>query len=149
MFKTHMAFAFLVGLFSIQYLSPRNDIMFMVLVLFGAALVDIDHPNSKVGRRVKVVAYLFEHRGFFHSLFALPAVASAVYLLTNDLLLTLPILIGYLSHIIVDALTVEGIMPFHPLLRFRIRGIFRTGHSAEFLLFLGLIALNSIYLLRL
>ena len=97
---------------------------------------------------MKVIAYLFEHRGFFHSLFALPAIAATSYLITKDVNFAIPILIGYVSHIAVDALTIEGIMPFHPLLRFRISGIFRTGHSAEFVLFVFLIVIDTFYLLR-
>jgi len=143
MFKTHMAVAFLVAMFGIGYFAPYNQILFLVLVLFGAALVDIDHPQSKIGRRVKIIGHLFEHRGFFHSLFALPLLALLIYKISGNLMFAIPILLGYLSHIIGDAMTVDGIMPLHPLTRFRIRGFFRTGTRTEHVFFLIIVAIDT------
>ncbi|PTC00201.1 hypothetical protein C9975_08825, partial [Thalassospira xiamenensis] len=49
----------------------------LALVLAGAALPDIDHPQSTLGKRVKFLSYpistLFGHRGITHSLALLAA----------------------------------------------------------------------------
>ena len=142
MFKTHLAFGFLVGLFSISHFHPSNQILFLVLVVFASILPDIDHPKSKLGKYFKPIGFLFEHRGFFHSLFVLPVIALLLYLLTKNFVYCLPILIGYSSHLITDMLTKEGIMPFHPLSRKAIRGFMYTGKGAEYILFIVLLVLD-------
>ncbi len=148
MFKTHLAFGFLVGLLLMPFLHPANQIAYIILVMLGAALSDIDHPESKIGRHFKILGFLFEHRGFFHSIFALPLVALIVYLITHNYLYALPILIGYLSHLLIDALTLEGVMLFHPFSNFRIRGFFRTGSFSEYIILLLLILFDALKLFK-
>ena len=65
-FKTHLLFGMFLGLLVLPILNPNNSILFVMLVLIGSALPDIDHPNSKVGKWFKPIGWLFEHRGFFH-----------------------------------------------------------------------------------
>ena len=131
LFKTHLLFGFLCALFGVQFLQPQNQILFVILAVIGSALPDLDHPNSKLGRKVKIVAYLFEHRGFTHGLFILVPLLffSLYYMQTVN---AYALLIGYISHIAIDMLTVEGIMPLHPISKFRLRGFVRTGHSLEY-----------------
>ena len=83
MFKTHIAAGFLAGIFAVKYLAPANQILFMGLVLIGAALPDIDHPKSKLGSKFRIISMFFEHRGFFHSLFVLPVIAVALFFLAK------------------------------------------------------------------
>ncbi len=142
MFKTHLALAFLTGLFSIEIFNPVNQILFMLLILFGGLLPDIDHPKSKIGRYFKPISFLFEHRGFFHSFLFLPILSLLIYILLKTNTFTLPILIGYSSHLISDAITKEGIMPLHPLSKFRIKGFIYTGKMLEFTLFILLLVLS-------
>jgi len=134
MFLTHIAAGFLVALLGLSTFYPHNQILFLLMVLFGAALPDIDHPKSKLGRKVKVIAFLFEHRGFFHTLFALALFAFLVELLFRQRILTYAISLGYGSHLLTDLITKEGIMPFHPLSKQRLRGFLRTGGSIEYLM---------------
>jgi len=148
MFKTHLAVGFLAGLFAITYLHPGNQILFMFLVLLGSALPDIDHPESKVGKRFKPFNYLLEHRGFFHSLFALVLVFIIAKLITNNQIMIGAVLIGYLSHILADILNEQGIMPFHPFSRFRLSGFIKTNTTAEFIVFLIISALGIYKLLH-
>jgi len=147
MFKTHLAFGFLVGLLGIKYLNPGNQILFMLLCMFGAALPDIDHPRSKIGRKVKVVAMLFEHRGFWHSLFVLVPL-SFVLLYFVSRINAYAVLLGYVSHLAIDCLTYEGIMPLHPLSRFRIKGIMKTGAEAEFVILILLVIADAYMLIN-
>ncbi len=147
MFKTHLAFGFLVGLLGIKYIHPSNQILFMALCMFGAALPDIDHPKSVVGRKVKIVAMLFEHRGFWHSLFVLiPLLVVSLYFVSR--INAYALLLGYVSHLAIDCLTYEGIMPLHPLSRFRIKGIMRTGAGAEFVILIALLITDAYLLIN-
>jgi len=144
MFKTHVAAGFLFGIFSIQYLTPVNQILFMSLVLIGAILPDIDHPKSKLGSKFKIVSLFFEHRGFFHSLFVLPVIALVLFLTTKTNYYSLPLIIGYLSHLLTDAMTKEGIMLFHPISKARINGFITTGGFFEYILFFAIIIFAAI-----
>lgn len=148
MFKTHLAFGFLLGLLGLHYVQPENQLLYMALVLFGSALPDIDHPRSVVGRKVKIVAFLFEHRGFFHSLFAviLAAGAAAAFLPLNY---AYALSLGYFSHLLIDAVTLEGIMPFHPLTRWRIHGFLRTGAFYEVVVLIAIVLADGYWLIRL
>lgn len=139
MWKTHLAFGFLVGLFLIQFFRPQNQILFMALICLASVLPDIDHPNSKVGSKVKVIGFLFEHRGFFHGIAAIFLFSILSYMLFRQFIYAEAVFYGYLSHLISDSITHEGIMPFHPLLKFRIKGLIKTGAAAEYLIFLILV----------
>jgi len=145
MFKTHLAFGFLVGLLAISYFRPENQLLFMTLLLIGSALPDIDHPQSKIGSKVKIIGWLFEHRGFFHSLFPLILIFlfSAVYF---DKPYMYSILLGYASHLVIDTTTKEGIMPLAPLSRLRLNGVLRTGHFMEFIVLVLLFVIDAFLL---
>lgn len=147
MFKTHVAFGFLIGLLSISYLMPGNQILFILLVMIGASIPDIDHPRSKLGKYLKPINFLFEHRGFFHSLFMLFVVYMVVYFIKK--IYALPLAIGFLSHIISDAITKQGIMPLHPFSRVRIRGFIGTGSAIEYLFFILFVAADVYLMIKL
>ena len=147
MFKTHVAAGFLAGIFLMQYFSPASQLLFISLVLIGAILPDIDHPKSKIGRNFKIVSLFFEHRGFFHSLLVLPVIAFLLLYFTKTSYYSLPLIIGYLSHLVTDAVTKEGIMPFHPLSRARISGFIRTGGFFEYVIFFAIAAFAVIKLI--
>lgn len=148
MFRTHLAFGFLIGLFAIQWLHPANQVLFFILVLIGALLPDIDHPKSKLGKYFKPIGWLFEHRGFFHSIFML-IILSLVIVYFFNWFYASAIAIGFFSHLVSDAITVQGIMPFHPLSKVRIRGFVETNSTIETVLFLALVVFDVLKLLRL
>lgn len=149
MFRTHVAFGFLAGLFAITFLHPANQILFISLVVVASAFPDIDHPNSKIGKRVKFVGFLFEHRGFFHSVFAVALFTLLIFLAFNAPIYAWGVLIGYASHLIADCFTVQGIMPFHPFSRKAIRGFVRTGTTVEVVFFWILIVADVWKLIKL
>jgi len=149
MFKTHVAFGFLAGVISISYFNPANQILFIVLVMLGAMLPDIDHPKSKIGSKFKIIGFLFEHRGFFHSFLAIPLIAAIIFYFTSSLTYIMPLGIGYASHLVSDAVTKEGIMPLHPLTRLRLRGFIKTAGALEYVLFLIIVIFASYKLITL
>ena len=147
MFKTHLAFGFLIAIIALQFLNPTNQLLFAFILLIGAAFPDIDHPRSRLGQMAWPIAYLFEHRGFFHSFLAIAFFTFALFLISNSMLYSIAFLLGYASHILADALTTSGIGPLHPILKFRLRGFMHTGAFYEYALFFVLMSVNIFLLL--
>ena len=82
MFRTHLAFALLVGLLTMS-LFDLNKYLFVSLVLFAGILPDIDYPRSKIGKKLRAVSvpikFLFGHRGIFHSVFMAGIISLVVW----------------------------------------------------------------------
>ena len=140
--KTHLSVGFLAALLGIHALQPANQVMFLMIALFASLLPDIDHPNAKIGRHVKIIGFLFEHRGFFHSIWAIAFFTLLVHIATANLVYSMAFMLGYASHILVDCLTPRGIMLLHPLSKFKIRGFVTTGGVIEYLIFVFLVLIN-------
>ncbi len=128
-YKTHVLFGIALGLILDSYTQLEIPLFFFLIIL-GSLLPDIDHPRSKMGRWFKPIGWLFEHRGFFHSIFI---VALFMVLLLKFGLggMILPFAAGYMGHLLLDSATKQGIMPLHPISRIRIRGAFKTGGIVE------------------
>ena len=91
----------------------------MGLVLLGALLPDIDHPGSSIGRILFFLSQPLErmwgHRTVTHSLLALGAVALASSpLLLFSRIWWFCLLLGYLSHLLIDASNKTGVPLFWP-----------------------------------
>lgn len=96
---------------------------------FGGLLPDIDHPGSKIGKRLYPIAWvvnkLFGHRGATHSLLAL-FLTSALFLMPSLLLdgfakfmytqFAIGVSVGFLSHLLLDMTTKSGIPLMYPFL---------------------------------
>lgn len=147
MFYTHLALAFIAGILAINYFHPANQILFIILVLFAGIFPDIDHPNSKLGSYVKIISWLFRHRGIFHSILILPLIALILQYF-NYSRFSLPLIIGYAAHLLGDISTKEGLMLFHPLSSYRISGFIRTGGFLERIIFMALLVLSGYLLLH-
>lgn len=75
-----------------------------ILLTAGALLPDIDKMNSTLGKRVKLIGFLFSHRGLTHSiLFGCLLAALNPYLG-----------IGVGTHILLDCCTPQGVQLFWP-----------------------------------
>lgn len=146
MYKTHLAFAFLISLFTINLFPNSNIYLFISLTLLGSLLPDLDHPKSKLGKKVpffsKTVNAAFGHRGIFHSLFFALLVAYLASLFLPHYLVG-AVFFGYLSHLIADSFTKMGVNYLHPFATLHIRGFIETGKTGEFIIFL-LLVLSSI-----
>lgn len=148
MFYTHLAFALLSSLVALRFLSVSNVYLFIIIACFTALVPDIDNRSSKLGSRFKIVSWVFDHRGILHTIF--PPVL--LFLLFNYLgynIIALAILVGYSSHILIDALTIEGINFLHPFSSFRISGFVRTGKLMEIILFLFFIGMDIFFVINL
>ena len=92
----------------------------------GGLLPDMDHPESVVGRRARLISLplsaIFGHRGFTHSLLAAMLVGLSLWHLPlNSASFWLPVCVGYLSHLLGDALSASGVPLFYPLSSKRFR----------------------------
>lgn len=113
---------------------------------FSALLPDIDCPDSTVGKLVKPLSWLITrilgHRTVFHSLW----IPLALYFLPAPY--NLPVTLGYLSHLLLDMLTPEGIIPLWPLpFRFSLP-LIQTGSLFETIISLSMWAIALVYLIR-
>lgn len=115
---THLAFAGLTGVIASGFgLAP--DLAGAAALAAGSLLPDIDTPSSDIGRFIKPVSSLLErhvgHRTLTHSLLGLAGLA----LLSSPLLLVWPpvwswLLIGMLTHILLDTCNIMGVPLFWP-----------------------------------
>lgn len=138
MYKTHAAFGFLFGLLAASYVNI-NKYAFLAAVIFGSLFVDIDEDNSYIGRKAgflsSVIEFLFGHRGIFHSLLMALLMFLGFYYF-GYFELGLGFLVGYISHLMADALTLEGVRMFYPFSKYTARGFIKTGSLLEKIFFI-------------
>ena len=134
MFRTHLAFGILIGLLSLKYIEAESTLIFLLITAFFSIFPDIDEKDSKIGRRFKFLSYpiefIFRHRGLMHTIY-LPILIFLIFLLFNNVNYGFAALLGYLSHLFMDALTKRGIRPLQPLLKFRVKGFIKKEISVE------------------
>lgn len=144
--RTHLVFAILIGLLTFKYFN-LNPFLFIFIVSLTSFLPDIDHPKSKIGRKVKILSYpinfIFGHRKFFHSIFVALGSSFVIWYFFGNYYI--PFLIGFVSHLIGDALTLQGVNFIYPLKELRIKGFITTGGLLENILFFAFLVIN-IYL---
>lgn len=104
------------------------------IAALSGLLPDIDHPQSTVGRRIRFIsvpiAKIFGHRGFTHSLlaiFLMLAVLAYHPSLEAYADWSMPLAVGYLSHLLGDALTPSGVPLFYPYKKNFSLNLFKTG----------------------
>ncbi|MGB9812381.1 MAG: metal-dependent hydrolase [Thermovenabulum sp.] len=114
----------------------------------SALIPDIDMPGSKIGRKAKPASFILNktvgHRGIMHSLLGAIITAFIVkmylslqhfnYIIPglNEAKITAGLLIGYLSHLLGDMMTKEGIPLLYPLIRRKISIVgIKSGGIAE------------------
>ena len=150
MYYTHVLFSIFVSLIAIDYFNIKDKVIFLLIALFFSLLPDIDESRSKIGRRNKLISktigFIFGHRGIFHTIY-IPLVLFVLLDLIN-FEIAFACLIGYFSHLLLDALTKNGIKPFYPLFNIKIRGFFKTNSIFEKLFFLALVFVNLLIILK-
>ncbi|MCK8828241.1 metal-dependent hydrolase [Natroniella acetigena] len=159
---THSLFGFVFGLITIKLVKIFNItslhlpvtsslfnialIEFYIATIIGALIPDIDHANSKAGKKLWFISkplklFGIKHRGLTHSILGLILFA----LLTQELvklklisnIIWSGLIIGYFSHLITDMLNVQGIPLFYPNdKRFKFHLNITTGSWSEHLIFL-------------
>lgn len=147
--KTHLMWGAFCGFVYIKYFQTFNltgmeNLIVFLFILFGSILPDIDHPDSKVGRHVKPIGFLFEHRGFFHSIFAI----IMWYFLFSFLFAkpyVIALIVGYVTHLFIDAFNHYGVSPFAPIVKLKIKGPILTNSVTEKVIYWSLALLNLLF----
>ncbi len=146
-YYTHLAFSFLAGILLIKYLSISNQILFIILFMIFSLFPDIDEVKSKISQKIKPLAWLINfflgHRGLMHSII-IPIILYLLLFMIN-LDIAIAVSFGYLSHLILDSLTVSGVRLLWPLKK-RLKGFIRVGSLWENVLFIALLMVD-VYLL--
>lgn len=141
MLKTHLAFSFLLSFLITKNFNITNPWLFIATAMAASMLPDLDHLKSFIGKKLEFIAitinFFFKHRGILHNLILITIICFFIYLQNKEI--AIAVLVGYTSHLILDALTKKGIQPLYPL-KLRIKGFFKTKSFLEEILFLILIA---------
>ncbi len=108
---THIAFSVSLALL-FGYSSPET----LLLLSFGSAFPDVDHPKSFIGRLLPFLSVplnrRFGHRGFIHSLilWILPCILGFVFFKPFGIFA-----LGALSHIVLDTWNIAGVQMMKPV----------------------------------
>tara|TARA_Y100000310_G_scaffold341396_1_gene440398 strand:+ start:847 stop:1305 length:459 start_codon:yes stop_codon:yes gene_type:complete len=132
LFPTHILLGLFTFLISAKFFSG-NEILFLIFILLGSILPDIDEKHSKAtqwtGLLGKTISFFSKHRGFFHSLFFVVIITSLVKYFINDYL-AWGVFLGLISHLLGDALTKQGLPILYPF-PFKIKGFLKTNGWGE------------------
>ena len=147
-YYTHLAFAFLIGILLIKYLSIQNQILFIILFMLFSLLPDIDQVKSKISEKVKPLAWLINffigHRGLMHSIWTPIILYLLLFLIRIDI--AIAVSFGYLSHLLLDCFTISGVRLLWPWKK-RLKGFIKTGSWIEYLVFIAFLILDVYFLL--
>ena len=112
-----------------------------LVAAMGGLMPDLDHPKSVLGRRLPFISLplssLFGHRGFTHSLIMVVLMFVGLAYVTAHpdysigRWMVMPLCVGYLSHILGDALTPSGVPLFYPKKTTYSLNLFKTRSPLE------------------
>jgi len=149
LFRTHFAFALFLGLLFFNYFKWNK--YFIILIVLSSCIVDIDHPRSRIGKKFPLIAYpinfIFGHRKFFHSLFALIIASLIIWNFFGEW--WKPFFLGYFSHILLDGFTVQGVNIIYPFGKLELKGFIEVGKFTEMILFIIFVIVDLILLYKL
>jgi inner membrane protein len=137
MWQTHLVFGTACYMLSAKLGAGMFEGPEIAAAMVGSLLPDIDHPHSFVGRRLRLIsvplAAVVGHRGVTHSIFAVMAATTSMFLWWGEEWSWLAALgIGYLSHLLGDWMTPSGIPLLWPSrMKFRAPITFFTGGTVE------------------
>lgn len=146
--KTHMIGGIAVSL-AYAHIAQESPIIMVGAGIVGALLPDICHSGSKIGKRLpilsKIINGLFGHRTLTHSLLFLGIIVFIMNTFSMNETLQTGVIVGMISHYILDMATKNGIKLFFPFsLTVRFPVTTRTGGKVETLI-ASLLAVVSFY----
>lgn len=141
LWRTHIVTGASAGLLLAGQTNVETAVASASIAGLAALLPDIDSPQSKLGRLVPVIPRVLSitvgHRGLLHSLVGALAMSLLMTVLIRiwydqSFWVLLPlVLVGYVSHILIDSLTNSGCPLLYPL-PFHLKvPLFSTGSFAE------------------
>lgn len=105
---------------------------FAIVALFASLIPDLDSADSKYGRKfwiLRPIQWLAGHRKFFHSLILPLLICVPIWVFSYSI--AYAFLFGYGTHLLADALTIQGVMLFYPFSEKKISGFVSTGGLFE------------------
>ena len=167
-YKTHRVGGICSGIIASTLLISKdisfNNLLASGIIVYGASIgcciPDIDKSTSKIGRKPLIkpislmIQKMFGHRTITHSLimslftslillFSTYYVKGPVHFLYSNFIIGC--CVGYLSHLLLDSMTVEGIPIFYPFVKKNYRICkFRTGKSEEFVSMLCVLGTGAV-----
>lgn len=146
--KTHILGGIAAGL-AYAHITNESPMILVGAGIIGALLPDICHSGSKIGRKLpilsKIINTVFGHRTFTHSLLFLVLIALLMNAYFPYDVVKSGLIIGMISHFMLDMATKNGIKLFFPLnLTVRFPVTTRTGSKVENIIF-SLLAVCSFY----
>ena len=136
---THLLFTFLLmALFwdSLAISWSYTGLGFFLLAILATLFPDIDNQKSALGRFFPAIGITFSHRGLFHT----PVAALLLWLPLHILVSAqagFAVFLGYLGHLVLDALSREGVVLLWPFSKRHFRGPVHVGSGQEYLIALG------------
>jgi inner membrane protein len=128
----------------LPYISS-NKYVFLLLVLLGSLVPDLDSPKSKLSNKIPIIPQIIsvfaQHRGLFHSIW-FPLILFITHLYFLESIILLAISIGYTSHLIIDSLTKQGINFLHPIADLKLSGFVETGTFLETIILIIIVGLD-------
>lgn len=150
LFLTHLLGSYLCYIIIISFFSNTNiQFIPITLVLLGGIFPDIDHTKSKISKKIplipNIINFIFKHRGAVHSIIGLIVINLLIYIILlplniNPNKIILWFSVGYISHLLLDGLTPQGVELIPKIIR--IHGYIKTGSFAEKLFFFMIILSN-------
>ena len=135
---THMLIGILFGMLYFDYIGVGGGFtikaLFAAFLIFGALLPDADQPNSYVSRKIPIISWFTKHRGVMHSIWIPLLLFVTAIIYPRYEIYLMAIIIGYLTHLAADSITLQGIRPFQPFNIFHLRGPIQTGGITETIL---------------
>lgn len=144
LFYTHLLLGVLFFSISKPFFSGSHELAFLLLVLLGSILPDIDESKSKInqwfGAGGKIAGLFSQHRGIFHSLIFTVFLFLLIGFFTQTYY-AYALALGYLSHLIGDAFTSMGVQMLYPFSKFKLSGPIKVGGLGEMLIMVLLAAI--------
>jgi inner membrane protein len=116
-YKYHLLFSTLIFIIIKLYYDYSLGLIAFIACIFAALLPDIDHPNSKISKKLFLISWILNfflrHRGLTHSFICLGLILfGTTFFHSHEI--TYGILIGYGSHLLGDMSTTMGVPLFWP-----------------------------------
>jgi inner membrane protein len=125
----------------------ENKWLFIIMILIGSVVPDLDSKKSSYGRHLvfRPLQIFLKHRGAWHSL--LIAGLLSIFIGWFGFDLGLGFFIGFMSHLLLDGLTKDGIRLLWPF-KIKFKGFLRSGGRFDELLLICLLVINIIIFLK-
>jgi inner membrane protein len=153
---THVVFSLFLFLVSWRFGLVSPEISVLLGFVVGSVLPDLDHPRGLLYGLLRVpswlrrgVSQMVGQRGILHSLFVSLILLALCLMILNAVfqfafVISLGIFAGYLSHLFLDSLTVQGVAWLLPFSHRKLHYVIRTDSIYERILLLLLIVASIV-----